>query len=184
MYSVFNVQVIYSSFKQKTVLYKEGYVTVAYGFKPIIRGSSTVNGDSAHSDDNLAREHNYVSFYVRSIEVIYELVFTGTSSVVLDPQSPVHVILFKVPYKDDQELESSLITNRIDGMILYSHPECVLAYDVISFIRKATDTHLLRCKKPFVVGPNDYVGILYYIPTNKPYLFKVDGIAKVVFKPQ
>ena len=187
MYSVFNVDLsIQTGIMTSTVVsYKTGFVNVNYGFQPIIRGSSTVNGDSAHSNTNLARQHNYVSFYIHSIEIKYEIVRIDEYDINLY-KAPICVVLFKLPYNSEEDIRSKLITNSIGGMILYSHPENVLAYDVLHLDRKVTDIHFLHCNKPFIVGPNDYVGILYYIPSDSILngALGVISSAKVVFKPQ
>ena len=187
MYSVFNVDLSkgYTEFWQSNVYYQDGFSSIYHGFVSIIRGSSTVNGDSAHSSDPLAKEHNYVSFYVRSIEIIYDFFPTILGS---SGRVPSYIILFKLPYDSDQGIRMKLLsTNRIGAMILYTHPECVLAYDVINLQgEKSVHDCFLRCNKPFVVGPNDFVGVYYYIASNtlSSRRFNVEASAKVVFKPQ
>lgn len=76
-------------------------------------------------------------------------------------------------------------------MVLYSHPECVLSYDFISIEvdkrEKLRSSGFLSCNKPFVVGPNDYVGVFYYCPHLLNFddlLWRIDSTAKVTFKPQ
>lgn len=190
MYSVINLDISAypSDFVSKLIYYSTtiGYY-IDYKYQSIIRGSSTVNGDSAHDTDPLAKEHNYVSFYVRSIKIKYDLYINNAQFSGIRPV-PGLVILFKLPYKDDQDIIEKLIpTNNIKDMILYSHPECVLTYDIINCrTTKAHFSHFLNYNKPFIVGPNDYVGILYFLPNDSNYSMKVYNIsstAKVIFKP-
>lgn len=195
MYSVINVDISEKNFLYTHITYRingrSTNVETLYSQKAIIRGSSTVNGDSAHDSDPLAKEHNYVSFYVKSIKIRYDVSF-GNGDIRRDPVFSCYVILFKLPYKDDEDVRSKLITSNgnINSMVLYSHPECVLAYDIINLnypaVKSSSTPRFLNCNKPFVVGPNDYVGIFYYFPVDddRSVECKVESTAKVIFKPQ
>lgn len=196
MYSVINVDTSVKStdFMGSFIMYKRGVrstptsVRVLFCQKPIIRGSSTVNGDSAHDSDPLAKEHNYVSFYVRSIKVRYEIDFELDNNFTTN-KIPGYVVLFKLPYDSDGAILDKIVPRNYGtsgGMVLYSHPEIVLSYGIVSFYTKKSKTpRFLVFNKPFVVGPNDYVGILYYFPlTFVDGSCNVSSTAKVIFKPQ
>lgn len=139
MYSVINVDISEQTtdFLTTNVLYQRGDTfysfPIKYSHLAIIRGSSTVNGDSAHSNENLAKQKNYVSFYIRSIKINFEANFTVLRPITLQRTLPGYVVLFKLPYKDEDDIRGKLVSNRSGGMILYSHPENVLAYDIINF---------------------------------------------------
>lgn len=189
MYSVINVDVSVenSDILHRNIVYQGGIRSIDYCQKAIIRGSSTVNGDSAHDTDPLAKEHNYVSFYVKSIQIRYCVTARCFD---VDLTFPFYVVLFKFPYKDDEDIRSKLLSNTLGSMVLYSHPECVLSYDFVSVETdkdvSRVSSGFLKCSKPFVVGPNDYVGVFYYCPYKSVggLIYKVDATAKVIFKPQ
>lgn len=193
MYSVINVDLSVKGgdFLRKTIYASDGYFNyIDYFQQAIIRGSSTVNGDSAHSNGKIEQEHNYVSFYIKSIKIKYDITPYTLTNVTLG-NFIFYIVLFKFPYKDDEDIRSKLIsTNRTDGIVLYSHPECVLSYDCIPIMmnkpNKNPHSGFLNYNKPFVVGPNDYVGIFYYCrhATNiGNVLYNVNSTSKVVFKP-
>lgn len=189
MYSVINVDISgkTSDFLGNVVRFGNLTTLFEYNQYPIIRGSSTVNGDSAHSNETLSQEHNYVSFYVKSIKVRYDISFSVIENVTTR-RYPGYVILFKFPYKNFNDLMSKFESGYGGDFILYSHPENVLAYDVYNFTPKGastkvlSDPRFLNVNKPFVVGPNDYVGILYFF--SSVVKGQVEATAKVTFKPQ
>lgn len=189
MYSVINVDISAqpSDFLRKRIYYSSTFYRVMqYFHQPIIRGSSTVNGDSAHSNGKLDQEHNYVSFYVKSIEIKYDISLRGS----LGPlgKVPGYIILFKLPYNDDEGIREKLIpTTDIKDIILYSHPENVLIYDIFNFTSgKSSDSRYLNYNKPFIVRPNDYVGVFYFFPDHNVIdnVYNIEATAKVIFKPQ
>lgn len=66
----------------------------------------------------------------------------------------------------------------------------VLGYDiatVTSYIQgafwKSHPRFCIDIKKPFIVGPNDYVGVFYFIPVRSTAAFNLKGTAKVWFDP-
>ena len=134
---------------------------------PIMIGSSgTGKDDQQHENNN---KQNYVSYIVKRLE------FRGcTSSDVVEGRRtdyfPDYVLIFKVPMREpiiDYDF------NTLNKFILYSEPECVLSYKVIQdrYQNFNDPGHQERIKhpnrfdiiitKPFVVGPNDYVGVFY-----------------------
>lgn len=162
------------------------YRSVAYKVLPIIRGSSTVNGDSAHSNTQLARQHNYVTFNVKKIK----LSCTFLANVYLvDLFRLSYIVLFKVPYIDEDQLPSLVSPGSNNGLlknfILYKSPEAVLSYGALNLTGNKKHTeYTLYCNKSFNVGPNDYLGVCYFLtPTTGNSSVNVDASAEVIFKP-
>lgn len=195
MYSIISVDisVSHSDFEASGFIYDQQNIAVLLGYKSIIMGSSTINEDSAHSKGSL---NNYVSFYIHSIKIKYDICYNNPSvptPLYINP-FPTWIILFKIPYKDETELRKILFatstSTNFKDMILYSHPECILTYDVLNLNSKNVLTsHVLNYYEPFIIRPNDYVGILYYIPVGFSFddqhinLYDVNSTAKVKFKP-
>lgn len=181
MYSKFNVDVSckYGDFDTIRMLYPgiDIPVEALYKVLPIIRGSSTVNGDSTHGTDF---KHNYVTYHVKKIKLSCSFRFSGSS------KRGDYVILFKVPYISEDKLPS-LVRGTLGNManlILYQSPELVLAYDYIRLNGRRHTDYTLYCNKSFDVGPNDYVGVCYFFST-KTYVSNpnVEASAEVTFKP-
>lgn len=150
----------------------------------IIAGSGAYQNSTMHTG---AGNVNYVSYYVRCIQ------FRANFLVGMNPDeicSPAYAVLFKVPYKEPVVSDSFY---GIGDFILYKEPEKILGYD-ISSLRKNGNlfngnndkyNFNIDVTKPFIVGPNDCVGIFYFIPykVDDRNVFKLGGSAKVWFDP-
>lgn len=164
----------------------DGIKSVGYKVLPIIRGSSTVNGDSAHSPTLLARQHNYVSFNVKKIKLSCSFYTNNNSVAVL---RSCYVVLFKVPYISEDKLPSLIVdgaaTGALSNFILYKSPEYVLNYGCFNmFSYKKSPQYTLYCNKSFNVGPNDYLGVCYLLGANSGNIvINVDASSEVIFKP-
>lgn len=122
-------------------------------------------------------EHNYLSYIVKKIEFQCSFVI-GT--MMQGSAFPDYVLIFKVPLRDPI-IDYNFRT--LDKFILYSAPESVLGYKVIhSFIYLSRPGQhgmvKIDINKPFVVGPRDYIGVLYM---NHFQMQRVDASAKVWF---
>lgn len=135
---------------------------------PIIRGSTGLYLDDQQHENN--NKQNYVSYRVKRIEFCYNV----EEAVMFDQKGwsfvpPSYILIFKVPYR-----EPAVNFDFIDikKFMLYSEPESVLKYDVYNWSlikmksgqsvrQKKTRKYELIIDKPFIVGPNDYVGVLY-----------------------
>ena len=158
---------------------------IAYKVLPIIRGSSTVNGDSAHDHTALGMEHNYVTFNVKKIKLSCSFLCNTITS---NLNRLSYIVLFKIPYIDEDhlpKLASSGLLGSINNFILYKNPEDVLTYGCLNLTtnKKHTD-YTLYCNKSFNVGPNDYLGVCYFLnETDGNSYANVDASAEVTFKP-
>jgi hypothetical protein len=188
MYSKINVDVSCKDNEFETVRLStsDGFKQVGYKVLPIIRGSSTVNGDSAHSPTLLAREHNYVTFNVKKIKLSCTF-YTNNNSVAVFRSC--YVVLFKVPYISEDKLPTLIndgaVTGSMDNFILYKSPENVLNYGCFNmFSKKNGPQYTLYCNKSITVGPNDYLGVCYLLGSNSGNIvLNVDASAEVIFKP-
>lgn len=184
MYSKFNVDVSCKNAEFDTVRIffppPLNFINIYYKVLPIIRGSSTVNGDSAHDHTALGMEHNYVTFNVKKIKLSCSFL---TNINIGSLKRPSYVVLFKVPYIDENNLPKP---NSIQNFILYKNPECVLSYDCLNLLntrRNHTDI-TLYCNKTINVGPTDYVGVCYFLIEKYGNItIDVDASAEVTFKP-
>lgn len=145
------------------VVFEEGKINRAYmKYKPIFIGSSGTDvNDQQHNNNN---NQNYVSYIVKKIEfrASYSIKQTGDIE-----KFPDYIILFKVPFRNPVfDYYFTIMKN----FMLYSEPECVLKYGVYnchyeisgySRKQKNKNEYSLIVDKPFIVGPNDYVGVLY-----------------------
>lgn len=188
MYSIISVDISvpHSEFEAHGYFYMQQQTGSLVGYKAIIMGSSIFNDDSAHSKGSL---HNYVSFYIHSIKIKYDICYNNPSvptPLYINP-FPTYIILFKIPYKDETELRKILLVTDFKEFILYTHPECILAYDYLNLNSKNVLTsHVLNYNKSFIVRPNDYVGIFYFFPHDRNRsinIYNVSATAKVIFKP-
>lgn len=159
--------------------------SVAYKVLPIIRGSSTVNGDSAHDHTALGMEHNYVTFNIKKIKLSCSFLCD-----VIQPRLGLlcYIVLFKIPYIDEDhlpKLASSGTIGYIDYFILYKNPESVLTYGCLNLSTNKNHTdYTLYCNKSFNVGPNDYLGVCYFLNESGGNSYaNVEASAEVTFKP-
>ena len=151
---------------------------------PIMIGSTSRNGE----DEDLDQQHtnnksqNYVSYRVKRIEFrssIYERSYNLSSQTRLS-----YVLIFKVPFRNPI---FDYYFRVMPNFMLYSEPESVLKYGVYKWHKitqalddvknKFSQNFDLIVDKPFIVGPNDYVGVLYMFAAT----CKVDSSAKVFF---
>ena len=133
---------------------------------PIMIGSSgTGKDDQQHENNN---KQNYISYLVKRLEFRFSMRSEIRYQRNVRP-FPEYVLIFKVPMREpiiDYDF------NTLNKFILYSEPESVLAYKVIQDriydlnqyqgdIIKHPNRFDITITKPFVVGPNDYLGVFY-----------------------
>lgn len=158
------------------VVYAEGQQEKYYMKQmPIIIGSTGTNTDDQQHKDN--NKQNYVSYRVKKIE--FRLSSRNLNAVGLK-HFPDYIILFKVPFREPIfDYYFTIMKN----FILFSEPECVLSYRVVSDSGMGGSKQYfageydLIINKPFIVGPNDYVGVLYFFGGRK----EIDASARVWF---
>ena len=159
------------------------YQTFYIKFMPIIRGTTGLYLDDQQHENN--GKQNYVSYRVKKIEFRAYVKEDIESLVVDDPSQVSYILIFKIPYR---EPAIDLSINSIKNFMLYSEPESVLKYGIYKFrriddldggviIQKKPGKIDLIVDKPFIVGPNDYVCVLYMFIEN----CKIDSYAKVWF---
>lgn len=155
-------------------------------YMPIMVGSSGTDLDDQQHKNN--KKQNYVSYRVKKLE--FCCVYNGKPDAGdADLTFPDYVLIFKVPFRNPVfEYNFTLMQN----FMLFSEPECVLDYKVLqsdSFggIHGAEDASKqpnkfnININKPFIVCPNDYVGVLYmFTPTVYSDVY-VDASARVWF---
>lgn len=188
MYSKINVDVSCKDIEFDTVripIRGATYRGMAYKVLPIIRGSSTVNGDSAHSPTQLARQHNYVTFNIKKIKLSCSFITNDLST---DFLRLSYIVLFKIPYIDENhlpKLNPNGGTGSLSNFILYNSPENVLNYGCLNLTTTKNHTdYTLYCNKSIYVGPNDYLGVSYLlIPNGGNNAVDVYASAEVTFKP-
>lgn len=183
MYSKNNIDVTIRSFRVRNISTQKGTQQLGLGYRIFIRGSSTGNVDSAHVEGS---NYNYVSYYIKSIKFKYD---TGSPNQV--PSHPSYFCFFKLPYKDDnqiREIVTPQYISNIKELFFYSHPESVLGYDVFKSTHKRYFDSLLTYRGnysiniPFILLPNEVVGIVYYNFTND-IDFEVNASVEFEFKP-
>lgn len=152
-------------------------------FMPIMVGSTgTGRNDQQHENNN---NQNYVSYRVKRIEFRSSVYQSG--SINLDSLSTYdssYILIFKVPFRNPV---FDYYFGNMQNFMLYSEPESVLKYGVYGCRRfsknnetkrvRVPDKYDLIVDKPFIVGPNDYVGVLYMFNL----ACKIDSSAKVFF---
>lgn len=153
---------------------------------PIIAGSGAYQDSTMHTG---VGNINYVSYFVKRIQFSASYGYL-TDSVTQHKTLPSYAVLFKIPYREP--LLDDFFLN-IKDFILYKEPECVLGFDIVSTKRKGVSSPNGSCNlfditvtKPFIVGPNDYVGVFYMISslaTQKTKKLILQGTAKVWFDP-
>lgn len=154
---------------------------------PIMVGSSgfsvgsvgiTSNGsDQQHNNND---KQNYYSYRVNKIEFRSTFVETYAD---IQKEIPSYIILFKVPL--ERVMFNFYYIEDMKEFILYSNPECILSYcicprqmiPVPTRRQRFPDKYDLIVNKPFIVGPNDYVGVLYFFGSQR----NIDSSAKVWF---
>lgn len=134
-------------------------------YMPIMVGSSGTDVDDQQHENN--KKQNYVSYRVKRIE--FRAAADNYGIAEGDALIPDYIIIFKVPFR---EVIFDYHFGSIKNFMLYSEPESVLKYGVYScrsnlingatIRQKSPDKYDLIVNKPFVVGPNDYVGVLYF----------------------
>lgn len=147
---------------------------------PIMVGSSgTDTNDQQHDND---KNQNYVSYRIKKIEFCGDI--KGEPSQYHPVDFPDYVLIFKVPFRAPV---FDYYFGVLQNFMLYSEPECVLGYKVLQPINvqeyyyKGRSNFKIEINKPFILGPNEYLGVFYMIgvPT---YSYKsVDASAKVWF---
>lgn len=143
----------------------------------IIKGSAvdksaTMPNNITYTDQqhtNNAKQ-NYVSYCVKKIE--FEMTTDSASCLDLNFLND-YVVIFKVPYKVPV-VDFGFYDMKY--FILYKQPECVLGYKIVQNYTyyPQIDGHpqqdekpfkprqyKIVVDKPFVLGPNDYVGVFY-----------------------
>ena len=134
----------------------------ARAHKAIIAGSGAYQNSTMHTGSGNV---NYVSYYVRRIQLIVEY-SVSVDVWVSHSKYPDYVVLFKIPYREPLLKDNYSL---IKDFILYKEPEKVLGYDVSYGSRweyngkGRTSRFSIDVTKPFIVGPNDYVGVYYII---------------------
>lgn len=134
-------------------------------FMPIMVGSTgTLRNDQQHLNQ---KDQNYVSYRVKKIEFrssVYE-----KQEISVYSNKPCFILIFKVPFRNPV---FDYYFTIMDNFMLYSEPESVLKYSICGFRHITLDgappqrahspeRYDLIIDKPFIVGPNDYVGVLY-----------------------
>lgn len=145
-------------------------------YLPIMIGTAGQdNEDQQHGDNN---KRNYVSYRVNKIEFRASV---GKRAYNELPNSIDYIILFKVPFR---EPIFDYYFGVMSNFILYSEPETVLSYGVyqsrkhyVNSPSKGNNVYKLDVNKSFVVGPNDYVGVLYFFRQT----VRIDASARVWF---
>lgn len=168
------------------------YVTISEGHNelynmkvlPIMIGSTGQNDEDEDRDQQHTnnKSQNYVSYRVKRIEFrssIYERSYNPSTQSRLS-----YILLFKIPFRNPI---FDYYFTVMQNFILYSEPESVLKYGIYNWHKISEAVQDRRNKfpqkfdlivdKPFIVGPNDYVGVLYMFCAN----CKVDSSAKVFF---
>lgn len=129
--------------------------------------------DQQHTDNN---KQNYVSYLVKKIEFECDMRARAGGG---DNKLPDYFVIFKVPFR--KPIINYYFTV-MSNFILYSEPECVLGYEISQNYAgyeapKNSRRTRIVINKPFVVGPNDYVGVFYMFNA----MDSVDACAKVWF---
>lgn len=155
---------------------------------PLIKGSAIdksatqtnniVYTDQQHTNNN---KQNYVSYEVKRIE--FEMTKPANRVHKQDAVFNDYVLIFKIPYKlpifDFGFFD-------MKNFMLYKQPECVLGYKIIQNYAYWGENNEKPFKprqykiivdKPFVVGPNDYVGIFYMFNS----MLRINASSKVWF---
>lgn len=151
-------------------------------FMPIIRGTTGLYLDDQQHENN--GKQNYVSYRVKKIEFCAYVKEDVQTLIQYEPSQVNYILIFKIPYR---EPAIDLSINSIKNFMLYSEPESVLKHGVYKFRnidyygvfkkqRKPRKIDLI-VDKPFIVGPSDYVGVLYMFVDD----CKIDSSAKVWF---
>lgn len=157
---------------------------------PIIKGSAVDKNatlpnnvtytDQQHTNNN---KQNYVSYNVQRIE--FEMYpptsYAQRSDAVLNDYVLIFKIPFKIPVFDYYFYD-------LRNFMLYKQPECVLGYKILqNYCRDGViqerPKKARNCKivvdKPFVLGPNDYVGVFYMFNSGPEK--RINASAKVWF---
>lgn len=137
-------------------------------YKPIMVGSSGTNTDDRQHTGRGG--HNYVSYRVKKIEFRASVIDLTPQTALNDNKPfPDYIILFKVPFR---EFIFDYYFTVMSQFMLYSEPENILTYGVYNTVQSYVEQipaqrkfghgkYDLNVDKPFIVGPNDYVGVLY-----------------------
>lgn len=133
--------------------------------------------DQQHTGGN---KQNYVSYLVKKLEFECDMRARQGGG---DGKLPDYFVIFKVPFR--KPIIDYYFT-LMKEFILYSEPENVLGYDIsqnytpgggVAENPKNPRRTRIVINKPFVVGPNDYVGVFYMFNA----MDTVDANAKVWF---
>lgn len=137
-------------------------------YRPIMVGSSGTNTNDQQHDNS--KKQNYVSYRVKKIEFRASVIDLTPQTALNDHNPfPDYIILFKVPFR---EFVFDYYFTTMSNFMLYSEPENVLTYGVYNTVQSYVEQipaqrmfghckYDLNVYKPFIVGPNDYVGVLY-----------------------
>ena len=125
---------------------------------PIIVGSSgTELDDQQHVN---SKKQNYFPYRVKKIEFRCSR-FTEYQTAA--DYYPERILIFKVPFR---EPIFDYYFYFLSNFMLYSEPESVLGYKIFPITTPDnrlghSDNLEIDINKPFIVGPNEYVGVLY-----------------------
>lgn len=151
---------------------------------PIMIGSSGTETDDQQHDNS--KKQNYVPYRVKRIEFCCSVVNYSNIPTTSSQEIPDYILIFKVPFRNPVFDYQFFL---LESFMLYSEPESVLGYKVISTAaqhrsRGHTGMVKINIDKPFIVGPSDYVGVFYMfnpLPNLPNQLRRVDASAKVWF---
>ena len=156
---------------------------------PIMIGSSgiVVDHDQQHNNND---KQNYVSYRVKKIEFCCSYNGVSREGSIYDGDFPDYVLIFKVPFREPVFDYHFTVLNEF---MLFSEPECVLDYKVLQPLifgpgvpvqerqPRQPNKINININKPFVVCPNDYVGVLYMLSVPRSETMYVNASARVWF---
>lgn len=193
MSSVFNTNLIFTGAYSGNYVVPGGY-RYYWSWDAVILYGAGVNFSDQQHDNN--RGPNYFSYRVKHVRLEgVQRAFLVTGDPDANGEFKLTVVLYKCPAKYENGNLVPIHTKgfiNLENYILYSDPECVLAWSVFPDLYKTATAPAfsfnvsLSCKKPFVLGPNELICCNFFVDrSEETYRLYDDGRpkidAKVVF---
>lgn len=194
MSSVFNTNLVFDDVYRGNYVIPGGY-RYYWSFDSVVLYGAGVNfSDQQHKNN---KGPNYFSYYIKSIRL--DGVFApdwATDNPLPLVDITLTVVLYKCPAKYENGRLVPIHTRgfvNLENYILYSDPECVLAWGVFpDFYKRSSPARAcwfdvsLSCNKPFILGPNELICCNFFVDRDYQYFNyfgskKPEVAAKVVF---
>lgn len=197
MSSVFNTNLVFDDYYDGNYVVPGGYRYYWSWDAVVLYGAGVNFSDQQHNNN---KGPNYFSYFVKRVRLNGRFApYVSISFPAVPFDFKLTVVLYKCPAKYENGRLVPIHTKgfiNLEEYILYSDPECVLAWGVFPDFYKPGDFSVqekacnfdvsLSCNKPFILGPNDLICCNFFVDHDDNRYVRYTGgkpeiDAKVVF---